>query len=402
VEVGGAMKVIKEVIIISLLSIAIICGLCFCAQTTQQTQTVVSEGVAIILNEDIAKARDEALKDARKKAVEEGIGVYIQAETLIKNLQLVEDRILSRAQGYIKNEKILLERQEGKLYRIKIQADVVLKEVEKDLQALGILQRRMKKPRVMIIVTAKARKDQGPLKSAETTMIKEFLSKEFKVVDQAQVEKIRSTDYLKQILKGNKKTAKLIASKTGADILVITQGSIGRPMKVEGGLISCRCFLDARVINADTGEIIVAETASGSGIDIAGKIASQKAQEKTAKTLAAKLTNRIIYVWGKFTSGLRPVQLQVENIKDYELLSKFENFLKRRIRCVDGLYRRSFFKGIAFFDLDISGDIDSLVYELTGKDFKNFKVKVLNISSNRLDIKLVEKELPPPPPPEVR
>ena len=56
-----------------------------------QTLTVTGQGMAM--------TRDAALSAAKRDAVEKGVGVVVASETLVKNFQVVEDRILSKAKG---------------------------------------------------------------------------------------------------------------------------------------------------------------------------------------------------------------------------------------------------------------------------------------------------------------
>ena len=44
---------------------------------------------------------DEALKRAMRAAVEKGVGVLVDSETIIKNNQLISDKVYTEVKGYI-------------------------------------------------------------------------------------------------------------------------------------------------------------------------------------------------------------------------------------------------------------------------------------------------------------
>ena len=67
------------------------------------TANVEAEGQAMIKNGDEPAARDRALEDAQRKAVESAVGTMISAETVMENYQIISDRILAKSAGYIKN-----------------------------------------------------------------------------------------------------------------------------------------------------------------------------------------------------------------------------------------------------------------------------------------------------------
>ena len=61
----------------------------------QDTKTVTAEGVAAIQGNNLDIARDAAIEDAQKRAVEQAIGILIDSQTQVENYQLISDKILS-------------------------------------------------------------------------------------------------------------------------------------------------------------------------------------------------------------------------------------------------------------------------------------------------------------------
>ncbi len=95
------------------------------AQTAEQTmaaaapemKTVTATGIGS--GTDKAKARDDAIFDAQRRAVEQGVGLYIKSEIAVENLQLLSDDIYTKAGGYVHTYKVLSEgyNAAGYLYR---------------------------------------------------------------------------------------------------------------------------------------------------------------------------------------------------------------------------------------------------------------------------------------------
>ena len=82
------------VIAISLLSMV---GFCENADTIK----VRGKGIGV--------TKTEALKDAYCDAVEQAVGLYVDAEQMVKNEELVKDQILTQSNGYIENYRITKE-----------------------------------------------------------------------------------------------------------------------------------------------------------------------------------------------------------------------------------------------------------------------------------------------------
>ena len=67
--------------------------------------TVTVEGEAPVVEGDTALTEKNVKKDARRKAVEQGAGVLVESNTIVRNFQLVADEIATSAKGVIVDEQ---------------------------------------------------------------------------------------------------------------------------------------------------------------------------------------------------------------------------------------------------------------------------------------------------------
>ncbi len=72
----------------------------------------------------VGVTRDSALKDAYRDAIERAIGVYVDAEQIVQNDELVSDKILTHSNAYIEDYKIIKESTENNIITIRILASV--------------------------------------------------------------------------------------------------------------------------------------------------------------------------------------------------------------------------------------------------------------------------------------
>jgi len=103
------------------------------AEEAPEGVKVVAEGYSYLGDDtSIKEARAKAMAEAERAALEQGVPIYLESYTKVKNYQLDTDEIKSRMKGYIKNKKVLvdeLDKEELK-YKIKIEAVVLYKEEE--------------------------------------------------------------------------------------------------------------------------------------------------------------------------------------------------------------------------------------------------------------------------------
>lgn len=168
--------------------------------SAEEVKSIQAEGVAVILQDNLAVARDGAIEDALRKSVEQAVGTMVDSETLVENFQLVSDRILAQSHGYIKGYRILKESREDQLLRVKVEASVAVGHLKDDLSALRMLLSRIHKPRMMVLIEERnlGTQDQlrqwSDLSQVESVLMQKFLEKGFYFVDQAAVRRNISRD----------------------------------------------------------------------------------------------------------------------------------------------------------------------------------------------------------------
>ena len=294
----------------------------------QDSKQITAEGVASVGN-DPAAARDKAIEDALRRAVEQAVGTIVESETAVENYQLLSDKIYSHSSGYVKDYKVVSEKTEGGLVRVTVAANVSSGELNNDLSAIGLLQRRMKYPRVMVMIV-----EENILNSqtywnqyvssgsqAESTIVKKLKEKGFNVVDsklqRAQVSPVQAH----QAWEGNYDAAGHIGTKMGAEIVIIGESTSTRAENniMGSDLLSVSATLNASAVKAGTGEVIAQAQTSGTAAHINEVAALQQALGKAADQASDQLIDGIFETWKKESSGTRQLLVQIDDISPGEV-----------------------------------------------------------------------------------
>lgn len=119
-----------------------------------QANVVTKEGVgeAAVVNKDELKAFEEAKEKALRAAVEQAAGVRIDADTVVVNNQLVRDQVFANTSGYVKKFDVLEKKVEKGVATVKVKADVITDNLDKDITAARDLVKRMGRPSIVIVV----------------------------------------------------------------------------------------------------------------------------------------------------------------------------------------------------------------------------------------------------------
>lgn len=363
----------------------VLCAFVISARSGAFAETITVTGEAAIIGGNVESAKDAALLDAFRKAVEQGVGTMIASDTLMENYRIVEDRIFTKARGYVKNWEVLSEYSLGSRYKMEVRCEVSKESIAEDLIALNILQQAKRKPRIMVVMTEQHLWSYVDQPMSETTLISKFLEKEFKVVDQAQSEKVRGSDKMKAALQGDDEAAAQIGLRHDAEIIIV-----GKAFSETGGKVfrmeSARGSVEARAIRCDTAEIIAAGQAEAGGADSSEAVAGKKAVRQAASALADDLISQITKRWSADVVGGASVQLTINNIS-FGRLSDFKKTLKG-IEGVQDMQQRSFAGKTAVLDVDYRYDAERLAEALASTDFSEFTIEIVAVTQNRVEMRV--------------
>jgi hypothetical protein len=357
------------------------------AAAPEGSQELVADGVAAISNGDKGIARDHAIEDAKRKAVEQGVGSVLSSESKVENFQLVFDKISSRATGYVSSYSIVSEQSDSSLYRVTIRARVRMADLQNDISGILNMVETQGRPRVMVVIRdTKAGTDEADpdlVSDLETMVIDSFVAKGFPVVDEEMVKQNLRSDQVKLILSGDNQTAADLGRKIGAEIVVAgTATAFEQPMS-DPYTNQVRTVygtkLNVRTINTRTSEILSALVVNQSA-----PFSRDAARVSTAGEASTKLMSDILKKWQTQDIVTQIFCTNADNTK----LQTLKSGLSTRVRDVTSVILRDF--------TDNAGTIEVLaksnsqeVFDLLNESGWGVSFNLKGFSGNRIDLEFV-------------
>ncbi|HPM22928.1 MAG TPA: hypothetical protein PLP66_03420, partial [Phycisphaerae bacterium] len=165
--------------------------------------------------------RDDALKQALRKALEQGAGVQLAGYSQVENFALVRDTIYSRAAGIVRDYRILQEGEiAGGLWAVTIEATVrpsavaeMWGEVQNVLDQLG-------RPKLMVWIDERIDGQYEPHSIVESRIEEMFVKAGFDLVSREAVEDIRRREAAEAQDERNATKLARLAKDAGAHILI--------------------------------------------------------------------------------------------------------------------------------------------------------------------------------------
>ena len=368
----------------------------------QESRMVTAEGVAGIQGNAKDIARDAAIEDAQKRAVEQAVGILIDSQTQVENYQLISDKILSQTKGYIKHYSIAGETEDSGLLRVRINAEVALGKLTDDLSGIGILLGQMHKPRTMIMIAEQnighewyawwwghqgQTMDMGVV---ENTFIDVFTQKGFEFIDHDAAEKNIKVTSAYKIQDLTAAQAQTLGNQADAEVVIVGKAVAKLYGDIGGGMKSAQADLSVRAIRTDTGQILASATTHGAAVHITPETAGTEALKKAATTAAEQMADKILAIYSKEVGGTRSVNIVVSGLNKTQFV-KFKDVLRNQVRGIQDLHERSFANNTAKISVDTKGSAQSLSDELLLKDFGTFGVEVVSSTANSLELKVTPK-----------
>jgi hypothetical protein len=131
--------------------ILLIPALLFCLNL--QAEEVLVNSSAKIYNADINHAKEQALKNVLHEALKKTMGNLLDVKTISYNYEVIKNQIYRFNSKYILDYKVLRAEHNSKkkLYEIIITANVDDVKIRQKLETLRILQKRLKKKRLLVL-----------------------------------------------------------------------------------------------------------------------------------------------------------------------------------------------------------------------------------------------------------
>ena len=363
-----------------------------------RTATVQAEGLAPIIEGNIANARDKAVQDALRQAVEQAMGAMVYSETLVENAALVSDRISSKTTGYIQSYDILTAgKQDEMTYAVTVRAVAKVGDLERDLAGLGILIEQVNSPRITVLMRERNMVNTWGnvsvnLGIAETVMMNAFMerSDRFNFIDRGAAQANLDRSKALAALEGDDGAAAAIGLLYGADMVIVGEAyASSSEVEVFGSrVVSAQATATGRMIWTDSGKIVGTDVGKGKFAPVIEKVAGgREAIQKASSELANKLIPRIIEDWRKKASQGAAVMVLLKGAR-FGDLKAFEQLVRSSITGVTDVIKRGYTAGVATYEITTKRGAEGVAEELDGQTVKSKTLEVVSLSAGALELNL--------------
>ena len=361
---------------------------CFCflllPSISLSAQTAGNKDIEV---EAYGSSPQDALLQAKRSAVEEGIGVILSSQTEVENFMLKKDVIITQAVGSVREYTLLANEQRGDNWYVKMRAVVSLDSITADLMALNILLVSMDQPRTMVLI----QEENGA--NAETAIVDYLQGKGFDLIDPAQAAALMAKDdpFIEKAISGDPVAASKLGAENGAEYILVgtvKKSLLKNDLLSDTGMQSGQASLTAKVINCSNARIVATKSANGAAVHISPDIAMNKATDKAATNLMDnKLFEAIVTSFQDTVNNGANYELTIAGIPNYGLQKKAATLLQMTDGVVS-VTKRSFSGGKLELTVMFKGNVDTLCDRIDGQSVAQTKLAITEVVGSRITAKL--------------
>lgn len=343
------------------------------------TAALASPPIQIVEAEGRGPSLNAAVEAAQRDAVEKAVGVLVGGESMVRNWQLMSDRIISHSVGYIRSYEIIRrEDYPGGDVAVTIRAEVgeIIDQLTRDRQARELLLRWLNVPRVTLALREDLVGDTTST-VASRAMEAALIEAGFAVVRGGKSA-------------GNGMNDTLDTEDPAGELLLVGEANahVGPTPAVmrRAGMVSVQGEVLASLLLADTRDVLATRRRTVAAPHIDSTKAGARALTAAARSVADSLITDVLAVWALQRANTLPLELVVSPVS-----SEQRNTVPEELRVlggVRGVYERSWSEGEQTLMVEWEGTSGQLASELEGMLLDGKPVHVHSLSWGRIVLDL--------------
>ncbi len=382
----------------SLLLITTLSSISFAAQTAQvdgkvnEVRVVKATGYGTVTGSGIVEARNMAIADALRKAVEQSVGAVVSSETMVESYQVLKESVYTRSEGFVRSYEVLNELQGENIYTVTLSAVVESGAIMDDLDRAGVAYARAGRPRVLFMLSETSpgstlpeywwagKKEERHVTGSESALREVFLESGFTVVDSTLPD--GDTEYGLNISNGGLSS---IAARLNAELVIKGSTVVTLGPKTPGSPLELYMVeISASAVRADTAEVLALSKARAMLKHVSPELGPQIAIKQAVDELSEELIFQITTRWAEPGTVL----LRLRGVADYADAVDLKWLLKRRIAGISAVYQKGFDDGVAYFELQSALSADSVAAEISR--LLSLSYRVTGTTANTIDLIAVQ------------
>ncbi len=356
------------------------------------------EGVEVVTVTGEGISEDSALKDALRKALEQGGRTEISSHSNVENFELIRDTIYARSEGIVTDYKVVEKGDAaGGIKYCKIRAKVSKSAIASTWGSVQNVLDQVGRPGVAVYILERIDGQVQDSSILESKIEERLLDAGFDVYAGQQIRAIAAKESADAELEANIAKMQAIAKDFGTAIFITgtAQANAAGVKEIAGQAVAMyNGDASIKMFYTDTGQLLASESipnwrGGARGFHTISPQAGKKALENAGRDIVEKCYRSVMKRWATRISAGGLLKIEVEGLRMVDAI-KLKKLLKKIDPDKISNVNHKMTKGIATFTLKAKMTAEDLVEYLVEGDFAAI-MEVVDLKGNRIQAKAVGK-----------
>lgn len=344
-------------------------------------------------------AAHQAKQDALRTAVERACGMFLNSQSEVEDFELIREKILGQAVGYIKEYKIVEERNDGSLSYCTVRALVSTVRFEHDWAALAQTREQEDNPRCVMIILEDDNVDDlnepQPNGVVQSHLENFFLQQDIQLMDKGQSEAVRQRDLALAATNDDINRLAAVAAALKAEVVLLGNAEAKYAGQLTiGGYTKAKwdCRLTIRVIQTDSAMLLASNVYRPKKTFVTDDRASGASGglEQIARQHAATILQDLGEAWRKRINVRRILRVVLEPATrdDFKIFQQHLARVKGVQDGKEGIKLRELVNNVADLEVDWSYDLNTLADRIEQLDPPGVGYEIVEQTGDRLRVRV--------------
>jgi len=384
-----------------ILAVAVNLSAIVSAEEDASEKIIKVTGTGTIYGGNVAKAREQAIKNSLVSAVALTVAELLPLESMIQSFKILNEILYDNPSEFVKYYKVLTESASSNKYRALVQATVSIDAIKEELISVNIKVYKKTLPKILFFIAEQNISDISPgywwskdltfVKGyTEIAMTEKMLKNGFSVIDQKSLVINEEFETLKDKADLSNQDAVSLGAILQADVVIVGNSKAYiAPNTMGGDIKSFKGTMLARALRTDTGEEIASTTQTAVSVNKDNIAGGRDALSNAGYLAGSDLASQIVRKWHEEVK--KSITTLVIIVEGTRALSNFVIFRAEldEIPGVDSLQTSEMKADEATIVVNYQGNAKELADALMLKNFESFGINIYEISQSHLRIRLV-------------
>ena len=362
-------------------------------------QTVATVGTSSIYGNNLAAARQQAIRSGSFTAVDQVVAELLPEGVLTRFFETLNQGLYNSAEAFVPNYKVLTEWHAEDRYRVLLVCTVAVDQIREQLGRIGVPLNETALPSVLVMMAERNFPDDPPQfwwgndylfarAASETALAGVLAESGFSLVDHDAPGPRGDSGSPPGADPAPEDVARM-GKRFNAEVVVFGQAVAEASANTMGGqTLSFNGRVQARALQVDTGQIIADVDRSAVVVAADEITGGQNAIAAAGKLAGEELARRLAVAWQRAGAELRTVTVLVKGTQPLANFVQFRQMLGE-LPGVQQVQAKELAATEATVQMRVKGDLGRLAAAMLQHNFERFRINIVQVGEDRISVELI-------------